>query len=193
MPCAIICLLVASLLSLSPSLSLAQEDSNPSYSMDLPSDLRYWYRNPDGSCVQCSIGMCGVDQNVPAAATLLWDSEYGPRERGGSYPGRVSKYCNSRQIKAYNITGKETWDWMRWACRNGRGAAIGAGGNHFQTLYGHDPATNTWFVCNNNSPRKIDVYSDAAFRRLHLASGQWVVILDYPPHPSPPEYRKWWQ
>lgn len=54
--------------------------------VDLPPEIRTWFRNPDGSCVQCSIGMCGVDQNVPEAATLLWDTEYGSRERGGSGP-----------------------------------------------------------------------------------------------------------
>jgi hypothetical protein len=26
----------------------------------------------------------------------------------------------------------------------------------------------------------------------HLASGQWVVILDYPPHPERPQYYQWW-
>ena len=76
--------------------------------VDLPRDIRTWFRNPDGSCVQCSIGMCGVDQNVPEAATLLWDTEYGPRERGGSGPSRVSAYCHRRGIRAFNITGSNT-------------------------------------------------------------------------------------
>ncbi|HRE03392.1 MAG TPA: hypothetical protein PLV68_19000, partial [Ilumatobacteraceae bacterium] len=64
---------------------------------------------------------------------------------------------------------------MRWAAETGRGAAIGAGTAHFQTLMGFEPTSGTWYVCNNNSPQRIDVYDDAAFRRLHLASGQWVV------------------
>lgn len=160
--------------------------------VDLPAELRAWYRNPDGSCVQCSIGMCGVDQNVPEAATLLWDTEYGKAERGGSYPSRVAAYAQARGMRVYNVTGKSTWDWMKWAAATGRGAAIGAGTAHFQTLMGHDPKTNTYYVCNNNSTNKIDTYDEAAFRRLHLASGQWVVILDYPPHPERPSYRKWW-
>ncbi len=160
--------------------------------VDLPPEVRSWFRNPDGSCVQCSLGMCGVDQNVPAAATLLWDSEFGPRERGGSGPSRVAAYCNRRGIAAYNITGSSTWDWMRWAAATGRGAAIGAGTNHFQTLMGYDSATHTWYVCNNNSPGRIDAYDEASFRRLHLASGQWVVVLAAPPHPARPRYVKWW-
>jgi len=57
---------------------------------------------------------------------------------------------------------------------------------------GYDEQTGTWYVCNNNSTRRIDEYDDAAFRRLHLASGQWCVILDYPPHPERPAYRQWW-
>ena len=175
-----------------PALAADPEPADPRLVLDLPAEQRAWFRNPDGSCVQCSIGMCGLDQNVPAAATLLWDTDYGPRERGGSGPSRVAAYCQRRQIKVYNITGKNTWDWMRWAMSTGRGAAIGAGSYHFQTLVGYDPRTQTWYVCDNNSPTVIDAYSDAEFRRLHLASGQWVVILDYPPHPARPQYVRWW-
>ena len=161
--------------------------------VDLPKEMRSWFRNgPEGSCVQCSLSMCGVDQNVPAAATLLWDSEYGPRERGGSGPSRVAEYCDRRGIRAYNITGTNTWDWMKWAAATGRGAAIGAEVAHFQTLMGYDSRTGTWYVCNNNSPTRIDAYDEASFRRLHLASGQWVVILDSPPHPERPRYYRWW-
>jgi len=176
------------------SLASAQgiECPDPRLAADLPKEIRNWFRNPDGSCVQCSIGMCGVDQNVPAAATLLWDTEYGPRERGGSGPSRVSAYCNRRDIRAFNITGSNTWDWMKWAAQTGRGAAIGAGSAHFQTLMGYDPSSGTWYVCNNNSPSRIDEYDEASFRRLHLASGQWVVILDYPPHPERARYARWW-
>jgi len=160
--------------------------------LDVPADIRQWFRNLDGSCVQCSIGMCGVDQNVQSAATLLWDTKYGHKERGGSGPSRVAEYCRKRGIRVYNVTGKSTFEWMRWAIKTGRPVAIGAGVAHFQTLTGYDEGTKTWYVCNNNSPQKIDKYSDEQFRRLHLASGRWVVILDYPPHPKIPVYRKWW-
>jgi hypothetical protein len=161
--------------------------------LDVPAEQREWYRNPDGSCVQCALGLCGLDQNVPAATTLLWDTDYGPAERGGSWPQRVASYCKSRGIKAFNITGENTWEWMKWAANTGRGAAIGAGTAHFQALVGYDPVTSVWYVNNNNSPQKIDAYSDADFRRLHLASGQWVVVLDSPPHPDRPQYQKWWR
>jgi hypothetical protein len=49
--------------------------------MELPVEVRKWFRNPDGSCVQCSIGMCGTWNNVPAATTLsagrenLWSAD----------------------------------------------------------------------------------------------------------------------
>ena len=171
----------------------AQPPESVPYRLDIPPHIRKWYRNPDGSCVQCSIGMCGIAQNVPAAYTLLWDTEYGSRVRGGSWPSRVERYCQDRKIKAYNVTGEQTWQWMRWAAKTGRMAAIGAGTRHFQTLYGWDPRTGTWYVCNNNSPTVVDEYSWEAFRRLHLASGQWVVILDYPPSPRSPRYVVWWQ
>jgi len=164
----------------------------PGLAMDLPAELRQLYRNPDGSCVQCSIAMCGHDQNVPQASTLLWTTGYGPAERGGSWPQRVAAYSAARGIRIYNVTGSSTWEWMKWAARNGRGCAIGADYAHFQTLMGHDPQTGTYYVCNNNSPQRVGEYTEDEFRRLHLASGQWCVILDYPPHPARPVYRKWW-
>lgn len=164
-------------------------------SFDVPAEIRAFYRNPDGSCVQCSIGMCGVDQNVPNAATLLWDTEYGPRERGGSGPSRVANYARKRGLRVYNITGAATYDWLRWAYRNGRPAAIGAAPVHFQTGVGCQPHEGdaTWWVCNNNSTSKIDEYSQRGFERLHESSGRWIVILDYPPTPPRPRVVEWWQ
>jgi hypothetical protein len=96
-------------------------------------------------------------------------------------------------MKIFNVTGNPTtYAWMKWAAKTNRFAAIGAGRAHFQTLYGWDDATDTWYVCNNNSTSKIDTYTAEGFRRLHQASGNWVVILDYPPPPPPPQYLPWW-
>jgi len=160
---------------------------------DFPEEVRAWFRNPDGSCVQCSIGMCGVWQNVPSATTLLWDTPYGSRVRGGSNPSRVERYCDARGIPVYNVTGSNTWEWMRWVAKTGRMAAIGAGGSHFQTLVWYSPEKKLWYVCNNNSPTRIDEYTESGFRRLHLASGQWVVVLKTPPPPALPNYVEWWR
>lgn len=146
-----------------------------------------------GSCVQCSVSMCGLWQNEPRAYTLLFDSEFGPAVRGGSGPQRVESYAERRGIPIYNVTGEATWDWMRWAARTRRMAAIGAGRLHFQTLYGWDPSSNRWTICNNNSTHKIDSYSWEDFRRLHLSSGQWIVVIDRPPPAPIPHYAQWWQ
>jgi hypothetical protein len=187
------------LLLLAPMLLVAltatsAEGQETSLLPKMPPEVRAWFRNPDGSCVQCSIGMCGVWQNVPAATTLLWDTEeYGSKVRGGSYPSRVENYCDHRRIAAYNITGSNTWDWMKWAAKTGRMAAIGAGRNHFQTLVWYNPDEHIWYVCNNNTPTRIDKYSEAGFRQLHLASGQWVVILKTPAPPAIPDFtNQWW-
>ena len=158
--------------------------------MSLPVETRMMFKNHDGSCVQCSIGMCGAWNNTPSATYLLWDTEYGQKVRGGSGPSRVAKYCRERNIPIYNVTGKTTFAWMEWAARTGRFAAIGAGRNHFQTEYGRDK--DFWYVCNNNSPSKIDKYTNNEFKKLHLASGPWIVILDVPAPAPPPEYIKWW-
>lgn len=165
--------------------------------LQLPGDVCAWFVNQDGSCVQCSISMCGVWQNVPQAATLLFDSPYGSKVRGGSGPGRVEAYAESRSIPCYNVTGSNTWDWMKWAARNGRMSAIGCFGSHFQTLlwFNPDPADlKPWKVRNNwtNTTDKTAEYTEAEFRRYHLASGQWVVILKTPPPPTCPIFVKWW-
>jgi hypothetical protein len=162
------------------------------YQAELLPEQRVWFRNPDGSCVQCSNGMAGVQSNVISLSTLLWDTDYGTAVRGGSSPSRVESYCDKRGIAVYNVTGSNTIDWMKWGCKTGRFPAIGAGTRHFQFLYGWDPIKNRWYVCNNNSPRQIDEYSAEEFQRLHLASGQWVVVPDYPPLPMLPRYVPWW-
>ena len=169
-----------------------QPPDSATHTMQIPPPVRTWYRNPDGSCVQCSIGMCGVWQNVPQAYTLLWDTAYGSAVRGGSGPSRVESYAERRGMRVYNVTGSNTWAWIQWAARTGRFAAIGAAANHFQTLYAWDPQRNVWYVCDNNSPEQVDEYTWEEFRRLHLSSGQWVVVLDYPPSPAVPRYVQWW-
>jgi len=170
----------------------AGEISNPA--MNLSPEVRQRYYNTDGSCVQCSLGMCGADQNVPQAATLLWDSEYGPAERGGSRPSRVAEYCERRGIHAWNVVGPPTFAWMKWAVTTGRGAAIGASPMHFQTLYGYDPERKLWLVCNNQTPQRIDAYTEDQFRRLHLSCGiQWAVILDANPRAPVARYDEWWK
>lgn len=136
--------------------------------------------------------MIGIWQNVPQAYTLLWDTPYGPKVRGGSGPSRVEAYAERRKIPIYNVTGSATWEWMRWAARTRRFAAIGAGRVHFQTLYAWDPSTNTYYVCNNNSPGRVDAYTWDEFRRLHLASGEWMFVLDAPPPAPVPQYHRWW-
>lgn len=171
------------------------EASNSAFElMQLTTEQRRWFVNNTnpGSCVQCSIAMCGVHCNDIRASTLLWDTPYGEHVWHGSWPQRVAQYCDERGIQAWNVTGETTWDWMRWAAKTGRFAAIGAGTAHFQTLYGYDPETRTWYVCNNQTPGKVDRYTDAAFRRLHLASGQWCVVLRRSSS-APPRIVEWWK
>ncbi len=126
---------------------------------------------------------------LPAASTLLWDTPYGPRERGGSWPSRVAAYSARRGIPIYNVTGETTLEWLRWSALTGRFAAFAASPAHFQTLYGYDPQQQQWLVCDNNSPTRIDRYSESAFRRLHAAGGPWCVVLNLPPSPAVPRYR----
>jgi hypothetical protein len=161
--------------------------------VDLPEDQRVRFRNPDGSCVQCSIGMIGVWNNVPAAELLLWDSIYGPKVRGGSWPERVTRYTNNRNIPVFNITGPNTMAWIEWSMLTGRGAAIGFKPAHFCTAVGMTPDRQTFYVVDNNRPREIAQYSRSEFIRRHLQSGRWVVILDTPAPPMQPVYCPWWK
>jgi hypothetical protein len=164
--------------------------------LQLDPEIRAWFRNPDGSCVQCSIGMCGVWCNQPKATTLLWDTEYGKAVRGGSGPSRVEEYADRRQMPIYNVTGDGTYEWMKWASKTGRMSAIGCFTAHFQTLFWYDPTPGVekpWKVCNNNTPTRIDEYTDEQFRRYHRASGYWIVILKTPSPPMYPRYVEWWR
>lgn len=159
-------------------------------SMQLPAEVRQWFINPDGSCVQCSLGMLGAWNNVPEATTLLWSTPYGPAERGGAWPERVARYSLKRGMPIYNVTGEPTLAWMEWAAKTGRFAGLTFGAAHFQTLYGR--GDGYWLVCDNNSPWQIDKYTDAEFARIHNRAGPWCVILVGPAPPDPPRYVKWW-
>lgn len=166
--------------------------------LKFPGEVCGWYVNLDGSCVQCSIGMCGTYQNCPQAATLLEDTPYGPRVRGGSGPARVESYADRRGIPLYNVTGSNTWDWMKWAAKTGRMSAIGCFGRHFQTLLWYDPTPGEprpWCVRNNwrGTTDQTARYTESEFRRHHLSSGQWVVVLKTPPPPPEPVYVAWWR
>lgn len=178
------------LLSIVTSVCFSQENK-----MELPQEVRDRYHNfGSGSCVQCSIGMCGVWLGNDNAASLLWDSKYGPAEIGGSTPSRVANYARSRGLAIYNVTGdSEPYKWHDWAVKTGRYAAIGAGSRHFQTLYGKNFENDTWYVCNNNSPNRVDTYSDNEYSNLHRASGLWIVILKGPSAPAIPEYIPYWK
>jgi hypothetical protein len=165
----------------------------------LPGEVSQWFVNQDGSCVQCSISNCGVWQNCPQAGTLLFDTDFGPRVHGGSGPSRVEAYSNRRNIPCWNITGdsySDTRPWMVWASDTGRMAAIGCFGSHFQTELQYVPGDpKPWRVRNNWHGTTSTYYewTEAEFKRNHLASGPWVVILKTPPPPMMPVYVEWWK
>ena len=184
-------------LSIAASVPAQSPPTDHATFMELPADYRAWFKNPDGSCVQCSNGLVGIHINRPEWTFLLWDTPYGPAVHGGSWPGRVSDYARQRGMKLFNVTGNnfnDTRPWMLWAARTNRFCAIGAGNAHFQTLYGYVPTdAKPWKVCNNNSTNRIDEYTEDEFRRLHLASGPWVIVPDEPAPAPPPKLVAWWK
>jgi hypothetical protein len=117
---------------------------------------------------------------------------------GGSGPSRVEGYCDRRGIPAYNVTGKNTFEWCKWAARTGRIAAVGCFSAHFQTFLWYDPDPNNpkpWYV-KNNWQGTLDTHynwTESEFRKHHLNSGQWIVVLKTPsPAPLNVAYVKWW-
>ncbi len=52
--------------------------------MELPPEYRAWFKNFDGSCVQCSNGMVGMHINRPEWTFLLWDTLFAELTRGAS-------------------------------------------------------------------------------------------------------------
>lgn len=165
-------------------------------SMMLSSESVCWYYNTDGSCVQCSFGMCGVHCKDLNAACILFESPYGKAERGGGWPSRTAGYCDKRGIKAWNVTGwPTTREWAIWCTQTGRFAAIGYFGSHFQTLYAYDPKSDKpWGIMNNwaRSNAKIDWYTEDEFKRQHLNSGPWIVVLERACSDNP-EIVEWWK
>lgn len=164
--------------------------------MELPDEVRLWFFNTDGSCVQCSGGMVGVRNNLPAWTFLLFNTdEYGPAQRGGSGPDRVARYARARGMRLFNVTGRSTYEYMEWAAKTGRFAAIGAFSGHFQTHYGRDftPAAEKYFVCNNWPGQIVTSYSQREFERVHEASGLWCFVPDEPACPPVHQVVEWWK
>lgn len=157
---------------------------------DLSEGVRVRYYNPDGSCVQLSIGLSGTIQNVPVAARIPFDSEFGSGIRGGSDPSRVASYMDKRHIQVWQVTGTPTIHWIEWGLRNGRFPAIGLTTRHFQTVYGWDEKTDMFYVCNNQTPKTIDIMPRAKFLQLHHQSGEWIVMLKNV-SPSNPKIVNW--
>ena len=164
---------------------------------DLEPDQRARFRNPDGSCVQCSISMAAAHAPgavVAPAEFLLWQSDFGPPVRGGSDPSRVRHYCEARNIPAWIITGHdEARRWTDWALATGRYAAIHWGPRHMITAVGRTVDQRgrvRYAVCDNNSPTRIDWYDEAEFDRIF---GSWAVILKAPPPPGTPAIVAWWR
>ena len=161
----------------------------------VPTGQRERFRNPDGSCVQCSIGMMGVDLNNASAEMLLWDSEHGPAVRGGSWPERTREYCAQRNIDAWHIEG-DTLPWIEWALRTGRSAAVTLTPAHMQWVCGMSADGQTFFVVDNNSPQRVDSWTRARFIEQHrIHGGGWAVILKGPARVPwvAPSFVPWWQ
>ena len=167
------------------------------YVCEIPQEIRDHYTNyGSGSCVYMSIGINGIHRNNLNAASCPWDSVYGPENVGGAGPSHVTKMAKQRNLACYNVTTDNYEDmkkWFIWSTKTNRFAAIGAGSAHFQTLYGYDPQRNVWYVCNNNSPKKVDEYTEEGFQRLHSSSGYWSVFLVGPSPPQNPRYVSWWK
>lgn len=153
-----------------------------------PREQREAYENSSGSCVYMSTAAAGLWQNVPLAWTLPWDTEYGTACRGGATPSSFERNAKARGLLAVSVTGSKTYEWMKWAIRNGRWCAIGAGRAHFQTLVGCDEQAGTWDVWNCNDRNVVTRYTDAEFQQLHKACGNWcIVLIEYPDAPGMPE------
>lgn len=188
-------LLAASVASAQPLYSTAIY-SAPSWVNTIPAELRQTYRNYDGSCVQCALGIVGQYHDNPNMAMLLWTSEFGPAERGGSDPGRVHEYCQRRGIPVYNVSGRSSFPWVEWALKNGRNCGVTWGSNHMITAVGISPDGQQIAVVDNNSPGQVDIYSRQQFIANHTSyRGGWCVI-PAGPVPTPwdaPGYHPWWR
>jgi len=189
--------LLASLILLLPLLMAVPAVAAPpviDLSADVPSDIRVLYRNPDGSCVQCSLGMSGVAADSEAAKYLLWNTEHGRAVRGGSNVSRVRHYCQARGIKAWIVTGRsECRQWVDWAVETGRWSNIVWGGNHMLCCVGRRVSRTgavEYAIIDNNSPTRVQWVSERHFERM---LGGWLVVFQSPPAPGNPPVVPWWE
>lgn len=138
-------------------------------------------KDGSGSCVQASLSMCGAHHGIPAAESLLVDSPYGPAELGGSFPRRVEKYCQARNIAIYSIEGSETLEWIDWALARGCYVGITYGRGHMIAAVAAAD-DGSWFeIVDNNHPGEVRRVSRTVFVHEHrLHGGGWCVILDTP-------------
>lgn len=191
-------IVIASLLANATSFGQAPPPEWPDRAtMDLSVQTQRLYLNVSGDCVQDSLGMKGAHLGDMSLATLIWDTEYGPAERGGSGPDRVARYCRQRGIEVWNVTGrsfKDTKPWIDYSIETGRFAAVGCFNRHVQTMWGKD-AEGHYLVQNNwqGTFGKPYIYTEDQFARKHEESGAWVVISVAPPPAVPPVYVKWWK
>lgn len=161
----------------------------------MPEAQRVRYRNPDGSCVWCSIGMTGVQAANANAASILWNSEYGPAERRGAWPERVAEAARKRGLPIYNVQGQATEPWLDWALATGRWAGVTYWQAHMVAAAGMSEDGRTIRICDNNSPWKFqDMPREVFYQRHRVHGGGWAVILQGPP-PIPwiaPPQIAWW-
>lgn len=160
------------------------DDAAAVLAMYPPVDQRQRFKNrPDaqgqGSCVQASISLCGLQQNIEAAEMLLVDSKYGPPVLGGSWPERVKEYCQQRNIPIVSVEGAQTLEFIEAACRNGRFAAITYGQAHMICCVGVSEDGQTFWIWDNNDPeREPQPVDRRTFEYQHrVYGGGWCVIL----------------
>jgi hypothetical protein len=164
--------------------------------MDLPVETQKYDWNHDGSCVMCSNSMVGQYKGDWSTATLLWDTEYGPAERGGASPSRVAAQMKRLGVPVHNVTGRNFESikpWLVYAAKTGRFAGIGCFSRHYQTFWGMDESGH--YLIQNNWPGtfgKPYVYSEPEMKRQSEASGAWCVVPSGPPAATNPNYVKWW-
>lgn len=190
----------SSVLTAATCLALIVSAQQPSLPYLMPDAQFERYRNyanhnGEGSCVWMSMGMAGSHSHVVAGEYMPFESEYGRKENGGAGPQDVARACAERGISAYNIEGSATVQWVEWALRTGRYAAISYGRAHMIAAVGISPDGATFYIRDNNRPSVTQaVRRDEFIRQLRLYTGGWAVVYDAPPPPpwSRPAITQYW-
>ena len=147
--------------------------------IDIPAEQRQ--RNPDGSCVHCSLVTTFNQQRLYDTADA-WFAKY----RGGESSGGLRRKLTAEGILFADTTSGDV-KFIDWAVRTRRGCLVNDKRGHVRTLMGIDqagtPGARAFVQDNNGSATKLYVYGREEWLSMWKSRGGWAAVPLGDPQP----------